>query len=97
MGKRAVSVTMDEANLLWLRGQAAIEGRRSLSHVLDQLVTEARQSRTGRHSVRSVVGTIDIDERDPGLRTADAYVRAQFDASARRPLLVKESRGKRRG
>jgi hypothetical protein len=98
MSKRAVSVTLDESNLLWLRGQVAATGRRSLSEMLDDLVLEARSAgRGGPATARSVVGTIDIDERDPNLTTADAYVRAQFEASAQRPMLVKESRGSRRG
>ena len=40
MPKRAVSVTLETDNLLWLRGQARGAPRRSLSEVLDRLVTE---------------------------------------------------------
>jgi hypothetical protein len=40
--------------------------------------------------VRSVVGTIDIDASDPLLSRADAAVRALYDASLARPLLVRE-------
>lgn len=97
MGKKAVSVTLEEANLLWLKGQAAARGSRSLSHLLDELVTDARESPGGRQAVRSVVGSIDIDEHDPALESADAYVRTRFEASTRRPLVVKETRGKARG
>ena len=44
MPKRAVSLTIDEANLLWLRGQTAASGNRSLSDTVDRLITEARKS-----------------------------------------------------
>lgn len=98
MAKRPVSVTLDESNLLWLKGQVAATGRRSLSELLDELVSDARIAGRGdQQTIRSVVGTIDIDETDPELTTADAYIRGQFEASTRRPVLVKESRGTRRG
>jgi hypothetical protein len=98
--RKAVSVTLKQDNLLWLRAQAAATSRGSLSEVLDQLVTDARDAgRTDARAIRSVAGTIDLPEDDPALDGADAYVRAQFDTSVRRPMLVKESRaayGKRR-
>lgn len=89
--KRAVSVTLQEDNLLWLRGQAAASASGSLSEVLDRLVHDARTSgRTDAAAIRSVVGTIDLPPGDPDLSAADSYVRALFDASLRRPMLVKE-------
>jgi hypothetical protein len=91
--RKAVSVTLQADNVLWLRAQAAASSRGSLSEVLDALVTEARAA--GRHdekTMRSVVGTIDLPEDDPALESADAFIRAQFDRSVKRPMLVKESR-----
>lgn len=88
--KKPVSVTLDQENLVWLRGQAAAR-RGSLSAVLDRLVREARLGgRTTPAAIRSVVGTIDIAADDPHLTGADAYVRGLFERSLRRPLLVRE-------
>ena len=89
--KKAVSVTLAQDNLLWLRGQAAASPSGSLSEVLDRLVHDARTGgRTHAAAIRSVVGTIDLPPDDPDLASADAYVRTLFDASLRRPMLVKE-------
>jgi hypothetical protein len=99
--RKAVSVTLELDNLLWLRGQAAATSRGSLSEVLDRIVGEARSAgRAEPASVRSVAGTIDLPDDDPTLDKADDYIRALFAASARQPMLVKEegARGpKRRG
>ncbi len=102
--RKAVSVTLKTDNLLWLRAQAAASARGSLSEVLDQLVTDARASgRTDARAIRSVKGTIDLPDDDPALEQADPFIRAQFDKSLRRPVLVKEARAqytaarKRRG
>jgi hypothetical protein len=77
-------------NLVWLRGQATT-ARGSISETLDRLVTEARAAgKTQPGTIRSVVGTIDIADEDPLLEQADEVVRGQFDASLRRPLLVRE-------
>ena len=90
MAKHAISVTLEADNLTWLKGRAGAAGLRSVSELLDQLVTAARASgHIG--SSRSVVGTIDVDASDPWLEGADEAVRVLFDASLRRPLMVKES------
>ncbi len=92
MPKDPISVTLERDNLLWLRGRAAAAKRRSLSDALDQVVTEARLAgQVSKGSVRSVVGTIDIDDRDPRLSGADAYVLGLFDESLRRPWLVRDA------
>jgi hypothetical protein len=100
--KRAISVTIDETNLLWLKGQAGASASGSVSEVLDRLVQEARTAgRTDAAAVRSVVGSIDLPRDDEDLGEADAYVRSVFDRSLSRPMLVKERppapKGKRRG
>jgi hypothetical protein len=97
MSKQAVSVTLDAINVTWLRGRVTAGGGRSVSELLDSLVTEARVAGRGAdETLRSVVGTIDIDVSDPELLTADEAIRSQFDASLRRPMLVKESAPARR-
>jgi hypothetical protein len=91
MAKRAVSVTLDEANLLWLKGQG--HGHGNLSAAVDDLITAARAGRFGvPAAVRSVVGTIDLAADDPDLERADSVVRDLFAASLARPLKVSESR-----
>jgi hypothetical protein len=91
MPKSAISVTLDQENLLWLRAQTAAARGTSLSELLDRLVTEARHAgRVAPGTVRSVVGTIDISDVDPDLSKADDYVRALFEPSSRQPFLVKE-------
>ena len=99
--KRAISVTVDEDNLVWLKGQAG-GSRGSVSEVIDRLVREARMSgRTDASTVRSVVGTIDLPPDDEDLAGADGYVRAMFERSLARPMAVKERpparKAKRRG
>ncbi len=86
--KQAISVTLEADNVTWLKARTGAAGLRSVSELLDQLVAAARQSgRVG--PSRSVVGTIDIDPGDPMLEDADAAVQYLFDASLRRPLVVK--------
>jgi hypothetical protein len=92
MARRALSVTLESDNVTWLKGRAGATGD-SVSSVLDRIVGEARRS-GGHVPVRSVVGTIDIDSSDAGLADADAAVRSLFEASLRRPLVVRESRAR---
>lgn len=81
MPKVAVSVTLDQDNLLWLRGLAAGKKRRSLSEALDEVVTAVRLGGRAAGAVKSIVGTIDIATDDPRLERADEYVRAAFTAA----------------
>lgn len=90
MSKQAISVTLDVDNVTWLKGRAGAVGVRSVSELLDRLVTAARQSGDVGPS-RSVVGTIDIDPSDPLLERADEAVRYVFESSLGRPLMVKET------
>jgi hypothetical protein len=91
MSEQAISATLDSDNLTWLRARAGAMSVRSVSELLDQLVTAARQGGAA-GLARSVAGTIEIDARDPGLDHADAAIRGQFDASVRRPLVAREPR-----
>jgi hypothetical protein len=90
MARRAISVTLEIDNVAWLKGRAGAAGE-SVSEMIDQLVTAARQG-TCAGQMRSVAGTIDIDASDPLLEHADRAVRAAFDASLGRPLAVREAR-----
>ena len=92
MSKQPVSVTLDQDNLLWLRGRIARGKRGSLSAALDELIRQARQGSPAAGDARSVVGTIDIAPDDPKLERADAAVRARFEASLSRPILAREDR-----
>lgn len=99
MSKQAISVTLDGENITWLKGRAGAARLRSVSELLDQLVSAARNSGTAGPST-SVVGTIDIDAADPMLRHADEAVGTLFAESLRRPMMAKETRaphGVRRG
>ena len=95
MSKQAISVTLKADNITWLKGRVGATGVRSLSELLDRLVTAARQ-RGEAGPGRSVVGTIDIDASDPGLEDADAAVRSVFDRSLTRPLVARD-RGRKYG
>ena len=89
--RKAISITLTEDNVLWLRGQAARSAKGSVSELLDRLVAEARRAgRIDLEAVRSVAGTIDLPEDDPDLSGADAHIRSLFAASARQPLLARE-------
>jgi hypothetical protein len=91
MPKKAVSLTLDEANLVWLKGRGY--GRGNLSAAVDDLITAARAGRLGQPAaVRSVVGTIDLAAEDPRLERADRTMRDLFAASLARPLRVSEAR-----
>ncbi len=81
MKKQAISVTLQRENLLWLRSQVAVTGSRSVSQMLDQLVSEARQAE--KIARRSVVGTVSLDPLDPDLNQADAVVKALFNSDHR--------------
>ena len=100
--KRAISVTIDEDNLLWLKGLAGASASGSVSEVVDRLIGEARAGgRTSAAAVRSVVGSIDLPRDDEDLAGADAYVGAVFARSLARPMAVRERppvrKTKRRG
>jgi hypothetical protein len=91
MPKKAVSLTLDEGNLLWLKGRGY--GRGNLSAAVDDLITAARAGGPGVPVAgRSVVGTIDLAAGDPRLERADRDMRDLFAASLARPLRVSEPR-----
>ena len=90
MPKKAVSLTLDEANLVWLKGRGYGQG--NLSAAVDDLITAARSGRLGAPAaVRSIVGTIDLAADDPQLERADGAMRDLFAASLARPFRVSEA------
>ena len=91
MPKRAISVTLEASNLLWLKARATAAKRRSVSELLDAIVSEARTAGTGTTGARSVVGTLDIAADDPDLLFADDVIREQFAASTARTWAVRET------
>lgn len=91
MAKQALSITLTDDNVTWLKARARAVGARGVSELIDHLVTEARAKTPG-GVLRSVVGTIDIDAADPLLMGADDVLRGMFDASLARPVVVKEQR-----
>jgi len=93
MAKQAISITLDSDNITWPKGRAGALGARSVSDLLDQLVSAARDAGTSGPST-SVIGTIDIDASDPSLLHADEAVSMMFATSLRRPMMVKETRAK---
>lgn len=95
--RHAVSVTIDEDNLLWLKAQAAASASGSLSAVLDRLVGDARAQGRTSSAITSVAGTIDLPADDPELEGASAYVRGLVEHSLRRPMVVKKDPPRRRG
>lgn len=90
--KKPVSLTLEETNLLWLKGRARVLAGGSLSAAVDQLIDEARAGRLGAaEPPRSVVGTIDLPD-EAVLQKAGEELRGVFDASLARTFFVHESR-----
>ena len=88
MAKNAISVTLDTDNLTWLKARAGSGQARSVSDLLDRIVTDARTRGAG-GGVKSVVGTIDVDPADPLLLKADEAIAALFTESLGRPLATR--------
>ena len=94
MPRKAISLTLDQDNLIWLRGQAGAARNGSVSQIVDRLVSAARAAgRVQAASVRSVVGTIRISTSDPDLARADAAIRALFPGRLRGASRRRQRRG----
>lgn len=90
MAKTAISLTLEQTNLLWLRGRARVVAGGSLSEAVDQLITEARAGRLGQSDPpRSVIGTIDLAD-DSALFAGTDAIRGLFTDSLARPIFVHE-------
>ena len=90
MGKKAISVTMEADNLLWLRARTRATGTRSISALLDGLVTGARKA-SG--PVTSVVGFVSFPEGEDGLQRGKEEIRELFDRSLSRGRARRPRRG----
>ena len=92
MPKKPVSLTLEETNLLWLKGRARVLAGGSLSEAVDQLIDQARAGRLGAaEPPRSVVGTIDLPD-DTVLAAAADEMRGVFEVSLARPIFVHDDR-----
>src|SRR3954468_198031 len=97
--KNAISITVSRDNLLWLKARAASQTQGNVSELIDTLLREARgAAQADRSGAISVVGTIDLPD-DDALAESGSYVKAMFDKSLARPMLVRETppRKPRRG
>lgn len=89
-------MTLEKSNLSWLRGQVKQRGARSLSEVLDQIIVASRTSQSGAPpSIRSVVGTVQIDEADPDLALATKELQSELERSLSRPVRERKKRAPR--
>lgn len=90
MAKTAISLTIEQTNLLWLKGRARVVSGGSLSAAVDQLIAEARAGRLGQADrPRSVVGTIDLPD-DEALLAGTNAIGGLFAESLARPIFVHE-------
>jgi hypothetical protein len=90
MAKTAISLTIEQTNLLWLKGRARVVSGGSLSEAVDQLIAEARAGRLGQaDQPRSVVGTIDLPD-DEALLAGTKAIGGLFAESLARPIFVHE-------
>lgn len=97
MSKKALSVTLEPENILWLKARSRGAKARSVSEMLDRLLLELRTGRTVATKARSVRGTVRLDAADPDLSRADEEVRRLMGSSLSRTRLagrlVKSPRG----
>jgi hypothetical protein len=75
MNKQAISLTLSQQSLIWLRAKSRLQGARSISETVDRIILDARNGDT---EVRSVVGSLTIASDDPDLLLADEAVRSLF-------------------
>jgi hypothetical protein len=90
MAKTAISLTIEQTNLLWLKGRARVVAGGSLSAAVDQLIAEARAGRLGQGDPpKSVVGTIDLPDEQV-LAAGKELIAGLFAGSLSRPVFVHE-------
>jgi hypothetical protein len=93
--KKPISITVGIDNLMWLKGQAAVRTNGNVSELIETLIRDARAAGgIDPAAITSVVGSIDLPD-DEALGEADSYVKAMFERSLARPMLVRETPPKR--
>jgi hypothetical protein len=93
--KKPISITVEAENLMWLKGQAAVRTKGNVSELIETLIRDARTGgQMDPAAITSVVGSIDLPD-DDALGEADSYVKAMFERSLTRPMLVRETPPKR--
>jgi len=90
MNKTPISVTLAADNLLWLKARTQATGSRSVSAVLDDLVSDARRAAG---SATSVVGWVSFPDGVAGLERGEQEIRKAFERS----LSKAPGRRRRRG
>lgn len=83
-------MTLETDNLLWLKARTRATGTRSISAVLDGMVTGARQAS---EPVTSVVGFVSFPDGEDGLERGTEEIRKLFGRSLSRPSARRQSRG----
>lgn len=83
MNKSPISVTLGADNLLWLKARTQATGRRSVSSVLDDLVTQAREAGG---PATSVVGWVSFPQGVEGLERGGQEVRQLFERALSKGL-----------
>jgi hypothetical protein len=92
MTKKAISLTLQTENLLWLHAQSIRSGR-SASDVLDAVIRQARGATALETTpAPSIAGSIRIDDRDPELLGADTALRRLFEGSLHRSRAPEQGR-----
>jgi len=90
MPKKAMSVTLDAANVLWLKGRARVSSGNNVSEELDKIITAARFGKGGvAPAVVSAVGLVDLSD-DPNLERADAALRQMWDEYLEKASVMNE-------
>jgi hypothetical protein len=90
MNKKAISVTLKPANLLWLEARARATGSRSVSAVLDSVLNDARRTSA---PVRSVVGRVRFPDGEAALEQGEKDIRQTLERSLSRGRSPRRSRG----
>ena len=73
-----MSVTLDEINVLWLKGRARLRAAMSARHSIKSLRKRGSVSPVTTGRITSVVGMVDLSD-DPDLLKAEAAVREWFE------------------
>ena len=95
MSRKAISITLEEENLLWLRGQARAGGRRSVSQLVDRLVSDARAAGRvlSREQLLDALKGAAYETFDRSIDVHISKLRGKLEADPKAPRLIKTVRG----